>query len=66
MFAIPVGLLPQIMQAVWNDKITEGNVPTVDDFATNFSGAIQWPYVESWQVTGGTFRSAFLLGGSAQ
>jgi len=66
MFAIPVGLLPQIMQMVWADKITEGNVPTIDDFATNFSAAIQWPYVESWQVTGGTFRSAFLLGGSAQ
>lgn len=66
MFAIPVGLLPQIMELVWNDKITEGNVPTIDDFATNFSAAIQWPYVESWQVTGGTFRSAFLLGGSAQ
>ena len=43
----------------------KGNVPTIDDFATNFSAAIQWPYVESWQVTGGTFRAAFLLGGNA-
>ncbi|WP_372422137.1 TULIP family P47-like protein [Salinarimonas chemoclinalis] len=65
MMGIPIGVLPQIMTMIWNDKITEGNVPTIDDFATNFSAAIQWPYVESWQVTGGTFRAAFLLGGSA-
>jgi hypothetical protein len=66
MLGIPIGVLPQIMQLIWSDKITEGNVPTIDNFATNFSAAIQWPYVESWQVTGGTFRSAFLLGGNAQ
>ena len=66
MFGIPVGVLPQIMTAIWNDKITEGNVPTVDEFAANFTGAVQWPNVPSWQVTGGTFRSAFLLGGDAK
>lgn len=64
MFGIPVGLLPQIMTAIYNNQITEGNVPTVDDFATNFTGAIQWPALESWQVTGGTFAGAFLLGGN--
>ncbi|WBO21380.1 TULIP family P47-like protein [Sphingomonas abietis] len=66
LFGVPVGLLPQIMQLIWSDRITEGHVPTIDQFATNFSQAIQWPYVKSWQVTGGTFRAAFLLGGSAQ
>ena len=65
MFGIPIGVLPQIMTAIWNDRITEGNVPTVDAFATNFTGAIQWPQVKSWEVTGGTFRAAFLLGGNA-
>ena len=65
LFGIPVGMLPQIMQLIWNDKIHEGNVPTIDQFATNFTGAIQWPQVEGWQVTGGTFRAAFLLGGKA-
>jgi hypothetical protein len=65
MFGIPVSLLPQIMTMIYNDKITEGNVPTVDDFATNFTGAVQWPEVTSWQVTGGTFASAFLLSGHA-
>lgn len=65
MLGIPISMLPQIMDLIWNDKIHEGNVPTVDQFATNFTGAIQWPQVNSWQVTGGTFRSAFLLGGQA-
>jgi hypothetical protein len=65
MFGIPIGTLPQIMQLIWNDSITQGNVPTVDDFATNFTAAIQWPAISSWQVTGGTFRAAFLLGGNA-
>jgi hypothetical protein len=44
---------------------TEGKVPTVDNFAANFTGAVQWPAVPNWQVTGGTFASAFLLGGHA-
>jgi hypothetical protein len=65
MFGIPVGLLPQIMTAIYNDQITEGNVPTVDEFATNFTAAVQWPQVTGWQVTGGTFASAFMLGGNA-
>ncbi|KAB7732510.1 TULIP family P47-like protein [Rudanella paleaurantiibacter] len=65
MFGIPVGLLPQIMTAIYNNKITQGNVPTIDDFAANFTGTVQWPQVSSWQVTGGTFQGAFLLAGSA-
>lgn len=66
MLAIPIGLLPQIMTAIYSGEITTGNVPTIDDFATNFTGAVQWPYVESWQVTGGTFASAFMLSGNAK
>ncbi|MEM9293126.1 MAG: TULIP family P47-like protein [Acidobacteriota bacterium] len=66
MFGIPIGVLPQIMTAIWNGDIHQGNVPTVDQFATNFTGAVQWPEVSDWQVTGGTFRSAFLLGGNAK
>ncbi|MBO0930060.1 TULIP family P47-like protein [Fibrella aquatilis] len=65
LFGIPVGLLPQIMTAIYTGEITEGNVPTLDDFAANFTGAVQWPQVPNWQVTGGTFQGAFLLGGSA-
>jgi Clostridium P-47 protein len=65
MFAIPVGVLPQIMTKIYSDQITTGDVPTVDQFATNFTGAVQWPAIEDWQVTGGTFSGAFLLGGHA-
>lgn len=65
LFAIPIGILPQIMDLIWNENIHQGNVPTVDQFATNFTGAIQWPQVKTWQVTGGTFRAAFLLSGNS-
>ncbi len=65
LFGVPVGLLPQIMTAIYNDEIHQGNVPTLDDFATHFTGAVQWPQVKTWQVTGGTFASAFMLAGKA-
>ena len=65
MFAIPIGLLPQIMTAIYTNEISTGNVPTVDQFATNFTAAVQWPAIADWQVTGGTFEGAFLLGGHA-
>lgn len=65
LFGIPIGVLPQIMTAVYNDKIKTGDVPTVDDFAVNFTGAVQWPALKSWQVTGGTFNGAFLLAGNS-
>jgi hypothetical protein len=65
MFGIPIGLLPQIMTLLYSEQITEGNVPTLDQFAEHFTGAVQWPQVKSWQVTGGTFASAFMLAGNA-
>jgi len=66
MLGIPIGLLPQIMTMVYSDKIVEGQVPTLDQFAAHFTGAVQWPQVKSWQVTGGTFASAFMLAGNAK
>ena len=65
MLAIPIGLLPAIMTEIYSGQITTGNVPTMDEFATNFTHSIQWPEVKSWELTGGTFAGAFLLGGHA-
>ena len=65
MLAIPIGLLPQIMTEIYSGQITTGNVPTMDEFATNFTHSVQWPEVRSWELTGGTFAGAFLLGGHA-
>ena len=53
------------MESIYNEEIKEGNVPSINDFAINFTETIRLPYTEAWKVTGASIASAFLIGGYA-